>query len=260
MKDIYSGSAETIIFLGDGVNHRPARGVPLELSPRKIVFFGDSRGGNLVAKFWDSMASSEQHSATSPAFHVFGFLRTLGDRDTVPALISKMAVPDETRFASVIENLRMMLLSPWWQRIWVLQEAAVSKTLSVRYGNVQAPWDVFLEAASSLLARELLSGGQGNASPPSDYAKVLQLFTRHVMNCSQLREQWRSEAGSGLLDLLQKFSYRQAADERDRVYALLGLVQPSEKDLIEPNYCHGISQVYRNTTIALIRHSRRLSN
>ncbi|KAJ4138743.1 hypothetical protein NW768_002615 [Fusarium equiseti] len=90
-----------------------------------------------------------------------------------------------------------------------------------------------------------------------EYAKVLPVFTRHVFETERLRKEWRDQKGTGLLSLLQEFSGRKATDDRDKVFALLGLA--SDIKTIEPNYSLSTVQVYRRTIIDLINHSGSLA-
>ena len=59
------------------------------------------------------------------------------------------------------------------------------------------------------------------------------------------------------MSVLREFSARKAFDDRDKVFLLLGLA--SDINTIESNYSRSRVQVYRNTVIDLIKHSRTLT-
>ncbi|KAJ4854253.1 heterokaryon incompatibility protein (HET) domain-containing protein [Trichoderma breve] len=128
------------------------------------------------------------------------------------------------------EALRRTLLVSWWDRIWVVQEAVVAKQLTVRYGY------------SSYI-------------PTSDL-KVFNLFSR-VSNLDHFRENWRRSQETDLLSLMRYFGHRKASDDRDRVYALLGLC--NQTTAIRPNYRLDVKEVFMAPIIETIRNTKSLS-
>jgi len=288
MKDIYLLSRQVIVYLGDGRNHRPKRGVPREPDVHKIRFFGDDQDETHLASFRQSMARGDGPSS----FHVFCLLRLLGDVTSLEELTAALQDVPAGQFRDLIEEMRLMLLSPWWQRIWVVQEMTVPRWAVVRYGPLEAPWELFVAAAVSPAIQEASVAAAAAAAAtdrpgpppaahltiPADCLKVLCHFARFVQNSEQLRHRWRcadpsSSApgdaqlhlgggggdGADLLTLLQDFSARQASDERDKVFALLGLAAPDQRALVRPTYGRSVAAVYRATCVALLRHAGRLS-
>lgn len=129
----------------------------------------------------------------------------------------------------------------------------VSDKAVVRYGALQAPWEMLVSAASAAHLPDV------SAALPMESAKVLQYFARQVQIFERLREKWRVSGGAPLLTLLQDFSARRSTDERDKVYALQGIVTPDQRAMIEPDYTASVPEVYRATTISLIRQSGTLN-
>ncbi|KAK4443447.1 hypothetical protein QBC34DRAFT_311065 [Podospora aff. communis PSN243] len=252
MRNIYTMCENVIVYLGDGKTHRPSRSLPAWLK-EPIVFTGTGDQDDAhLATFWTALSIRE---APLSNFHIFCLLRILGDVELAEVLlnsVNKSAI-DATNFARVVERLRLMLLSPWWQRVWVIQELAVSTKAIIRYGPLQAPWDMLVAAASGAQRLQTIS-----PSPGLENTKVLDYFSRLVNNFQRLRKQLQSDArGASLLALLQDFNARQASDERDKVYALLGLAFPSEAKRVSVLYFDEIepSAVYIETAQALIETS-----
>ncbi|KAK5659447.1 hypothetical protein OQA88_648 [Cercophora sp. LCS_1] len=247
MRDIYFKSSEVIIYLGDGKNHRSKKGRPQPPDHPPAVFFGDERDERHLDAFSKDLG---EEKFTASSFHVFCFLRILGNTkngDTSSAQFDNIGAHVLDALA---ESLRMMLLSPWWQRVWVVQELIVPRRAVVRYGAVEAPWDMLVAAASSSWNPSVIG---------PDNAKVLRYLSRHIQPFEHLRARWSPKSGVPLLTLLQDFCARRATDERDKVYGLLGLTSEGQRSLIRPNYTAWARDVYRDAAVALIGHTGSLS-
>jgi hypothetical protein len=121
--------------------------------------------------------------------------------------------------------------TPWWSRIWVVQEVAVATQIQIVYGGVSAPWSIFTSAASKYMEH---SSTWCEWKLPRDEIKVLLDCCNCVLDVEGSRDGRVQRlkgnvlpAGHGkqtLLPLLRKIRDRKASDPRDKVYALLGLV------------------------------------
>ena len=107
--------------------------------------------------------------------------------------------------------------SVWWKRIWVLQEFAVSRSLPTVYiGPHAVRWQFFAD----------LLWGKG-------HHPFIGL---------------RSERRSSLYGLLSTtYNNFYSTDPRDKIYALLGLVDQSQDITVTPDYTKPISEVYEET-------------
>jgi hypothetical protein len=85
--------------------------------------------------------------------------------------------------------------------------------------------------------------------------KVLSLLSK-ATDINVLRQTWRQNEKPSLLFVLRKFSSRQASDERDKIYALLGLCNSDIP--LTPDYSRTTTEAYRETTIDIIRASNTL--
>jgi len=127
---------------------------------------------------WDGLSKPR---AAAPGFRVFALLRVLSDAGLATTLVS-MTNFDNGCIDDLTEALRMMMLSPWWQRVWVIQEVVVSKQAIVRYGILQSPWEMFVAAS-----RHITTSHYASFSPQS--SKVLQHFARKIQSFERLREE-----------------------------------------------------------------------
>lgn len=277
MKDIYSGGTQVVVYLGDGKNHRPKRLSEhhiISKAPNQQHFYNDERDGVHLEEFWAALSASAMPSLPtndrskrprirsrhlSSTFHMFCLLRVLGDEVLTSDLVDRMRKltamdPSCDLLGTMVETLRCMLLNPWWQRIWVVQEMIVSRAAVVRCGTVTCPWDMFIATASSLSSSSV---DMSTIFRP-DSIKVLQYFCRQVLSFRDLRNQWKKNLGAPMLTLLQDFSARRATDERDKVFALLGLASHSQRFLALASYEDSVADVYRATAVELIRRSHSL--
>lgn len=120
------------------------------------------------------------------------------------------------------------------------------------------PWATFCDAAASCLAGRVNEGPDDIGA--SAYGPSLELFQRKVSEIESTRRAFKALAPSALLPLLRKFRSRAASDQRDKVFALLGLVNFwGQDEPITPNYKLRLSEVYLETTKKLIRSSGSLA-
>jgi len=89
---------------------------------------------------------------------------------------------------------------------------------------------------------------------------VLLRFYDRIKVISWMRNDWTGGIRNTLLELLVESRGRAATDDRDKVYALLGLTrQESIQDLVAPDYSVSTEQVFVKTAIAMISGKRSLS-
>lgn len=152
------------------------------------------------------------------------------------------------------EYLRQLLRAKWWQRVWVIQEAVLPENLLVMYGPCIAPWSMFVQAASAFRGKGTSSPDQQQFAP--EYVKIVSHFSSTVLDLENLRQKWLSGETSTTLSLLRQFSGRAASDDRDKIYALLGLAK--DGSLFTPNYSLSVSKTFESTTLRMVEISRSL--
>ncbi|QDS68042.1 hypothetical protein FKW77_009687 [Venturia effusa] len=191
-----------------------------------------------------------------PAADVFCLLRLLAEAHDFSGFLG-----DDTSSASItrrlessFEFMRQVLRSKWWSRIWVVQEAVVPARLSVTYGSCTAPWPMFTAAASHLRAGTSILGTRHLAQ---GYRKVLDHYSRTVLDLENLREQWRSGKRMDLLTLMNQFSNRAASDDRDKIFALRGLA--TDSNLIAADYSTSVAETYKEVALRMIDASMSLN-
>lgn len=238
MRDIYQQASEVVVWLGDGVRHRIVGLSRSMRPPRRVAFYGDDRDDEQVVGFL-ARWSIPQSSARYTAIDIFCFVRLLTSQNET----ERLARLHPSHMVGITEALRMMLLSQWWTRMWVFQEVIVASRVTFQYGGVEAPLDMFTKAALCL------QDPDSNMSLKSDLVTVLRHFSKTLGDIAYWRGFWaeqqseRHHSSSGeLLSLLRATAMRKASDDRDRVFALLGLV--NLRTSLVPNYAHSTARVF----------------
>lgn len=120
---------------------------------------------------------------------------------------------------------------------------------------MEISWELLVEVATVLHRWESPLANHLSYIPTSDL-KVFNLFSR-VSNLDRFRHNWRKSQGTDLLSLMRYFGHRKASDDRDRVYALLGLCNQAIS--IWPNYQLDVTEVFMAPIIETIRNTKSLS-
>ncbi|KAK6956678.1 hypothetical protein Daesc_001957 [Daldinia eschscholtzii] len=258
MRQIYSRAVNVIVFLGDGKTHELNHIRSSRL--QEIVFRGDSNDSQHIAQFL-SHCRAETLNKLPQEFGVFCLISLFAQLqyEHIEALLSL-----KTRILrELFESLRMMLLSRWWNRMWVFQEVIVSRDVLVQYGCSVAPLELFFYAARVV---QILNMGDSLLKKfPPETMKVLRWFAESIINIQESKGSHRSVSridvnkhvsAKLLLTLLRATSNRKASDERDRVYALLGLLPVNLG--IFPNYRVTTPRVYTEVVRRIIATTRSL--
>ncbi|KAF5241870.1 hypothetical protein FANTH_8945 [Fusarium anthophilum] len=259
MRDIYAGAQHVTVFLGHGSYHRIPKNYVTDRLLAPVQFSNDYRDDSLITKFqnsWETMCRRTEWYS----FCTICVIRALSDIDRYRATIKCIADGKASSRLKLFELVRQFINSQWWQRVWVIQEATVTSQIFVQYGNVKVPWEVLARSANT--CDSLGWGRQDTGSElfpgiEREHAKVLPALSKQIFEIEQLRMEWDDGKATTLLSLLQDFSSRRATDDRDKVFALLGLARDIKT--IMPNYSLNTVQIYRSTVINLIKHNGSLT-
>ena len=141
-----------------------------------------------------------------------------------------------------------LISCPWFERLWIWQEIRLAKPNAILIcGSDTLPWKSFRTALFCLCEKAHLIK---RISVFSD------LFPVRVVKMFPLAN---SERGSTFLSLMDDTKHCKYADPRDRVYAILSLLESSSEAIdIEPDYTKRTSQVYHDVTLRYINHFKSL--
>jgi hypothetical protein len=272
MGDIYRRCEQVIVYLGDRLDgrHRPEQpSVAIRLNRYETIP--------------DNMCDGD---ADLDIVNIFNLLQDLAqDKHLIgiPAF-SKQHYPSEPHTntksranydesSKLFESLRRMMqppFTPWWSRVWVIQEVTVAPKVLLMYGTCSAPWKMVYGAALSYISHSGSCCSEVVANLPRDQTNVLADFCSRVLGIAESRLRsgespaeysWsRVNTPQSLLDLLRKFRDRRASDPRDKVYALLSLTPVSKKSPpLIPDYSISEVEVFRQATLQCIYEAETLS-
>ncbi|KAJ4185086.1 hypothetical protein NW767_013044 [Fusarium falciforme] len=156
----------------------------------------------------------------------------------IPLFDESPGVSFEDDSGSTAHIFSELLTRPWWNRLWSVQELALPPKVIVQCGRHRIPWANFAQTIE-------LSYIDSNHSAETSRARTMALT----------RSKYQSETTYeyGLLSLAWKFRDSLVDDDRDKLYALLGLL-PEEKQIIKVDYSKNFDQVYMEFVQAWINH------
>ena len=144
---------------------------------------------------------------------------------------------------TVVESCRFPLVytSAWFTRMWIVQEALLARHLLLYCGANILEWDDF---EKSMLLVHAINAAIRLPMPSRDS------FVKHAWSLVEIRDH-RQRSLQGDPDPAGEITYymhqlrrRSCKDDRDRVFALQGLLPLRSQIVIEPNYEKSAAYVY----------------
>ncbi|KAJ4255533.1 hypothetical protein NW762_009530 [Fusarium torreyae] len=167
----------------------------------------------------------------------------------------------QTKQRNLFEWLRMFVIAPWWDRMWIIQEVGVARKLLLSHGKVTVSFQIFKKMADNdpsvlHLARE--------------NKRVLEILIMKVKWISDLQGLQKYESisamtdygyfekslGSPLLWLLRTFRHRQASEPRDKIHALGHLLRKLDigtGSTFKTDYGTSVATLFSRVVVHIIR-------
>jgi ankyrin repeat protein len=137
------------------------------------------------------------------------------------------------------KGMELMLRRPWFRRIWILQEIANARVAIIHCGKKSVSARTFAQVPSIIGLR------------PEPHSQAIL----DIMPGLSRKESWWGQ-NRNLHTLLVKFRESEATDDRDKIYALLGISSDAcQSDILIPDYKKSLQQVIRETTSFLLSHT-----
>lgn len=162
------------------------------------------------------------------------------------ATLEQLGLPREQ--APVWAAVRRFFRRAWFQRVWVIQEAANASKLDIVCGLKHIDWDNLIYAARCIAESQMFAA--------TDTALICQ----HIVFIDQCRGMLKktTEERLSLLDLLYRSRSCGASDLRDKIYGLYPIA--SDRDsLPQPDYYKSPATVYKETAAHLLNTHRDLN-
>ncbi|PVH73420.1 HET-domain-containing protein [Cadophora sp. DSE1049] len=162
-----------------------------------------------------------------------------------------------------LSHLSSFLTLPWWRRTWIIQEVALAKNPpNIYHGQDHLSWPVLerlLDCISPLDFHQMRY--QGDENPGGRLACItLTFFQRAVesnaMTLTYLHLGKKTGYSCSLLEALERSEHFLATDPRDKVFGLLGLLDPPSP--LKVTYSLSYSIVNTTCISQVIQESRNL--
>ncbi|KAI9857986.1 MAG: hypothetical protein M1813_007956 [Trichoglossum hirsutum] len=145
-------------------------------------------------------------------------------------------------------GLEYVLNQPWFSRIWVVQEAAVSRRTVVMCGKDSFEW-----TNDPIRVRKLMRRIKFAAISPQweraglsqiDLKKFLDLLDLQMRHIERERNQ-NFRRPPDILDVAFDMRHRKSTDPRDKIFALMGLVDQSNRVIFRPDYSLPVEEMFQ---------------
>ncbi|KAI6081479.1 HET-domain-containing protein [Hypoxylon rubiginosum] len=152
------------------------------------------------------------------------------------------------------DEIRELLCRPWWTRVWIIQEAVVSKNLKVMCGSWEIDWDK-LDAET----KEENINTKQVALVKVMHPELLSFADSTLDDINLMRRKWGdAKTGNNIYELLYNLRRLACTDPRDRIFAFLGLLSPDLGMILSPDYKRSIGEIYTRICRAVILKAKTL--
>jgi hypothetical protein len=235
MRQIYQASEETIVYLGEADAHSD-----------ELLKFAEARANAFIRRL---KLTKEDEADEVDTDKICYFIMSKSQLKEVPK--------NTREHATIVPEFIKLVSRPWFTRIWIIQEFAVSKRIVFRCGTATCTWYslYFLYVEFIMLFKDLTRFVTSENEESHDF-----VFGRSgFINMLELRAKYLQLEPLDLQDLIHTFSLGQASLGHDKIYALLGLIREHERQFsnhaamqLQPDYDLNLAKVYIQYATAFV--------
>jgi len=197
----------------------------------------------------------------SPAMHLaMDTISLLGNTNRVhllPTLTPHLVIEGMTLASpKLFDSVAYFFAQPWWNRIWTVQEYVLNSQVNFQCGNHVLPDRVLINFVENINAHARTCCADGHTLDQKGSKSRKSIFSG--TNGLQYLVNRRAKGHADLVDLMAVFRTRQAKDERDRVYGVLGLTYEHYSRELSIDYLLSVEEIYTQATIAQISLTKNL--
>lgn len=142
------------------------------------------------------------------------------------------------------DSLAAILIRPWFDRLWVVQEAQLGGIRTkVQCGRSSVAWTAFVKMIAILSSKTALS------REVPGLCKVLLSVKPAVTEVGDATDFPR---------LLTAICHRQCLDPRDKIYGILGILSNTISNQIKPDYRSSVAEVYKYAMLTDVNINKRI--
>ena len=218
-------------------------------------------------------------------------LAWVGEESESDVAVMELANPEESAtFAPTLGNFPMgavfrgiaaissFIKRPWFSRVWIIQEVALSTKLTLQCGTITLDWEAFMGAVQVLFEisrkdRQLVKSDislerieflkvvktmTAHNRPDSPPRTKLQYFSRLAFEGTRPDDTICRHRADDLQFFITGSRLCLSTNESDHIYGLLGLVDDLEKSIVVPTYDKPFPDVYSDFVKETIQRSGNL--
>ncbi|TPX08072.1 uncharacterized protein E0L32_010272 [Thyridium curvatum] len=181
----------------------------------------------------------------------------------------QLRLPSSFFFGNRFSGLNALMERPYWSRLWVVQEVVLGASATVlRCGDRRMDWvtfcsaiDVLFRADMWLIKDELLRSEQERRSEPDAKPAWSTLWLHLVHKDLRILSRYHEEYDGrwlGLRRLLDIACSSECRDRRDKVFALLGMMDPQIAKSLSHDYSMSSAILFASVSRAFITRSNNL--
>lgn len=164
-----------------------------------------------------------------------------------PSMMASCEIPSKLSYNRHYRALHFFTRRPWFLRVWVIQELALAREVTILCGEWSVSWDAF-QLAWDFVDNEL------EANTAMDI--LFGLSGHHIPTLVQTRQEILTNTRVPFLELITRHGVSQATDPRDKIFALKEL-SANIRDL-KVDYNKPVSQVFRDAAAYIIMQDQNL--
>ncbi len=253
MRDIYAQAEEVICWLGDGTCTPGIRWLAEYGSRAKALGIGQSEDmllKNLLERCDDTTEGAGKGTMVSIS-------RSDDEHRFVTDLKRVLGPHSNPDYYELIEALQDFLERPYWRRIWIVQEVTVARITKFVCGKESVGREIMYMAIRLLRNFALWQVLKLGHDPSEHFVTTTNTKLDNSRNESVipinpglivqlLRLGNTGDTGMPMMYLLRRLVQSQATDDRDRVFALLGLATDAKDLHVDPDYTKSCAQCIRS--------------
>jgi hypothetical protein len=174
------------------------------------------------------------------------------DTTFILAKIRGGELPEGTEVLPVLKALKRLCRRPWFGRLWIAQELALSTDPNVLIGHHSLRWNCFHEFVSRIHDMTTVVIHGESKELPSLACVYFRRASKRVINLGNTKRNVDSSFSSQLEDTASLL----ASDPRDKVYGLLDICNPASDNFdcvdIKPDYTKSVQRVFAEATYAIL--------
>ena len=149
-------------------------------------------------------------------------------------------------------GFRQLCNSPWFTRMWIVQEVALAKNMLLHFGDNILEWNVF-ERLCVIVWLYVESGHVHNDLTWKTFIKYCWPVVQAKHDVRDAERKTPEHALDTWFKHISLFGARNCSDPRDHVYALLGLLPAKTAIEIIPDYTKDPAEVYTQVADIALR-------